>query len=77
METRLKNQMGEEKFYNVKYSQKIEKIISSDAEVLRLQRENRKAYERENQNVESFDYSKYLNQETKQVQTSGQLSLFA
>lgn len=77
VEKRLKNQIGEEKFFNAKYLNKIEKIVSSDAEVLRLQRENKKAYERENQNVEIFDYSKFTNQETKQIQTSEQLSLFA
>ncbi len=77
VETRLKNQIGEEKFYKAKYINKIEKLISSDAEVLRLQRENKKAYERENPNPKSFDYSKFTNKETTQIQTSAQLSLFA
>ena len=82
----IKGQMTKEKFDKLNYSDKLNKLIDNDSEVLRLRKAlNLKCEENEKNNpTEKFEIpytlkpkTKELIKKFKEIQTSGQLSLFA
>ena len=77
VDKRLRNQLGDkyDKFRWKNGGKDYEKFIMSDPEVIRIDKANQEAYDRENPDQVSYDYKKLFSEEKTESQT-GQLTLF-